>query len=144
MTGERGSYSTSTSSAASSASVAVVGDDEDHRLTDVVDRVARQRALRARLLQPRMRDQQGQQYIDVADVLACPDSVHAWQRPGALAIDPHDASVRERAADERRMQCVARIEVVDVEAVSLEQACVLIAQHRLAELASRHDYASSP
>ena len=120
--------------------VAVVGDDERHLLVGEQDLLVRQHRLHVAGQRRHVVQVQGLQ------VVGGEDGVHARQRLGLADVDALDPGVAVGAADEVAMQHPRQADIVDIVALALDQAGVLLAlsgaadaaQGRLALLVAQH------
>ena len=123
--------------------VAVVGDHERDRLTDVVDLALGERVLRAAVGQRRVRDQQrqrlGHRWRQSGEVLVGPHHVHAFDVEDVLDVDVEHLRMRMRRAQHGGVQGVrTHGDVVDVPALPAQEALVLDPLHGRAEELGRH------
>jgi hypothetical protein len=120
--------------------VAVVGDDERDRLSEVVDLVLGQGVLGAAVGEVRMRDQQRQRLRHrPGEVVMRPDHVHTFDVEDVGDVDVDDPCMGVWRAEDRRVQHVVPGQhVVDVAALAPQEALVLDARDRLAEQLGAH------
>ena len=115
----------------------VTGDDHGNDLTGEGDVVDRHRRVHRRLLirgdLPGVR----QRALLVGDVRAGQDGDHAGRGAGRLGVDAGDPRVRERAADHREVQHAGQDDVVGPAGPAGDQARVLLAAARIADLGRR-------
>ena len=125
-----GSYSTSTSSDASRAELARLGDDGDDGLADVAHLADRERVV----LQVRARHRRDleERVGQRRDLLAGERPVDARRRLGLRDVDRGDVRVRVRRADEVDEAHAVALDVVDEDALALDEALVLLARDVLA------------
>ena len=74
----------------------------------------------------------------VAEIVRGIDGDHAFALARRRHVDAPDAGMRDLAAQECRVQHAGQLDVVDEQRLAGEQAAVLVALDRGAEIAGRH------
>jgi hypothetical protein len=118
--------------------VPVVGHDEGDDLTDVADLVDRQRHLRPRVRQRRMRDQQRPGLVERAEIGGGGDEMNARHPASPRGVDRTDARVRVRAAQARAVERAGQAHVVHEAREAAEQPWILDARHTRSDHARGH------
>ena len=122
--------------------VAAIGDDHGEGLAHVPHFVPGERHLGALVERDagdrRRWHQQGSGLPIIAEVGRRIDRDHAGAAERGGRIDPPDACMRHRAAQERRVQEVGKIDIVDEQRPAAQQPRILVAPDRGAEIAGRH------
>jgi len=124
--------------------VAVLGDDDGHRVADVADRVGGDHRVRRRL-EIRQQPADGHHARDAGgrDVARREHGENAGQGFGGGGVDAADAGMRVRTANDRGMRHALDLQVVGVLAAAGDEGRVFPALDRGAEYA-RHFSSSSP
>ena len=99
--------------------VATVGDDHGDRLADVVHLVVREEVLCLRVRHRRVRDHERERDVVLPEIGVRVDGGDARVRARPRDVEPSDPRVRERAAEERDVERLVRLDVVDEAAHSL-------------------------
>ena len=122
--------------------IAAARHDKSHRLTGVAHDLVRQRRLGA-LIEEHAFDGWGghgerPRTQDIAQILCRVNRDHPRTLERCSEVDRTDAGVGKRAAQERTMQTIGQIDIIDEGGATTEQSCVLAAQDRLAKHARAH------
>ena len=121
---------------------ACLGDDHRHAFADVAHALAGQRELRRRF-ETRLRDDGWKRRRGLAKSAEVEGVGYAWQRAGALQIDPAHTSVGQRTAPHGHVQHARQMQVVDVRGSASQQAAVFATADARAEQSRTHGDVSS-
>ncbi len=105
------------------------GEHDGHTVTDVVDRVERDRVVRR--VEHVLGDRPGARHRrgpEVGEVGAGVDGAHARHRRGGAGVDRHDLGVRIRAAQHGHVERAGHLHVVGEHGLAGQQDRVLLAQ----------------
>ncbi len=120
--------------------ITAVGDNNRNCLPDVADLLARQRKLRARRLDRRVRHQHGDLPVRHArrQIVGDEHRMHARHRPRGGRVDRADARMRVRRSHETGVQRSRQRDVVHETGAAGEQRRILRARHPRAEMLGAH------
>ena len=120
--------------------VAVVRHHEGDELPRVAHLVDRERPLRARVREARMRDEEGRGLIEVAELGGGQDQVHTGHRAGARRVDRRDARVRMRRPQAGSVEDPAGLDVVDERPQPPQEPRILVSRDARTDQAGRHGW----